>query len=73
MCKFPVSPYNTRVSADIPSWHGDVKPENILSVGDRFKIADPGEAKMVKAEPGKIPSTKVPGGTRSFGKQSLLL
>ncbi|KAI0466797.1 hypothetical protein F4859DRAFT_518845 [Xylaria cf. heliscus] len=50
-------------------WHGDIKPENILDVRGRFKLADPGEArvKTVPEPPGRdIPKIPVPGGTRSF-------
>ncbi|KAI1742816.1 hypothetical protein F4680DRAFT_27166 [Xylaria scruposa] len=50
-------------------WHGDIKPENILDVRGRFKLADPGEAqvKIVTERPsGEIPKIPVPGGTRSF-------
>lgn len=58
-------------------WHGDIKPENILDVQGRFKLADPGEAcvvtdsKMLPTGPRDsetiIPTTQVPGGTVSFG------
>ncbi|KAI1747622.1 hypothetical protein F4782DRAFT_418939 [Xylaria castorea] len=50
-------------------WHGDIKPENILDVRGRFKLADPGEArvKIVTGPPGReTPKIPVPGGTRSF-------
>ncbi|KAI0864786.1 hypothetical protein F4860DRAFT_500983 [Xylaria cubensis] len=50
-------------------WHGDIKPENILDVRGRFKLADPGEAraKIVTEPPsGEMPKIPVPGGTRSF-------
>ncbi|KAJ8131290.1 hypothetical protein O1611_g2337 [Lasiodiplodia mahajangana] len=50
-------------------WHGDIKPENILDVRGRFKLADPGEAR-VKTVWGPssegVPKIQVPGGTRSF-------
>ncbi|KAF4821021.1 putative serine/threonine-protein kinase mps1 [Colletotrichum siamense] len=50
------------------TWHGDIKPENILRVNDRFKLADPGEASMLlkssnTASPQKA---KALGGTRSY-------
>lgn len=56
-------------------WHGDIKPENILDVQGRFKLADPGEACVVTVpkdptgprDSEKIPRTQVPGGTVSFG------
>ncbi|KAI8624162.1 hypothetical protein F5Y19DRAFT_337123 [Xylariaceae sp. FL1651] len=50
-------------------WHGDIKPENILDVRGRFKLADPGEAQVLKVPKGvkaQIPKKSVPGGTRSF-------
>ncbi|KAI8948186.1 hypothetical protein F4801DRAFT_558150 [Xylaria longipes] len=50
-------------------WHGDIKPENILDVRGRFKLADPGEARVniVPGPPGgEVPKIRVPGGTRSF-------
>ncbi|KAL1860453.1 hypothetical protein Daus18300_009227 [Diaporthe australafricana] len=57
-------------------WHGDIKPENILDVQGRFKLADPGEA-CSKAVPrlrnkhslrgDESPlRLQVPGGTKSF-------
>lgn len=53
-------------------WHGDIKPENILDVRGRFKLADPGEArvKVVALPTAEVPKIQVPGGTRSFGKRS---
>ncbi|KAI3319818.1 hypothetical protein HD806DRAFT_250208 [Xylariaceae sp. AK1471] len=50
-------------------WHGDIKPENILDVRGRFKLADPGEAqvkKVRKSLSGEGLKMRVPGGTRSF-------
>ncbi|KAI0868469.1 hypothetical protein GGS24DRAFT_513378 [Hypoxylon argillaceum] len=49
-------------------WHGDIKPENILDVKGRFKLADPGEArvKVFALPPAEAPKIQVPGGTRSF-------
>lgn len=56
-------------------WHGDIKPENILDVQGRFKLADPGEACLVpvsKRESAanvdqRVLKAQVPGGTKSFG------
>ncbi|KAK1845620.1 protein kinase domain-containing protein [Colletotrichum chrysophilum] len=50
------------------TWHGDIKPENILRVNDRFKLADPGEASMrLKSNNTTSPQTaKAMGGTRSY-------
>ncbi|UQC73822.1 uncharacterized protein CLUP02_00469 [Colletotrichum lupini] len=50
------------------TWHGDIKPENILRVNDRFKLADPGEASMLlknSATP-YLPPSKSLGGTRTY-------
>lgn len=50
-------------------WLADVKPENILRVGARFKLADPGEARFVIAQNTAGPSgTVIAGGTRTYGK-----
>lgn len=56
----------------IRRWHGDIKPENILDVETGFKLADPGEAVVRMVSPGenidvKSLTTRVPGGTRTFG------
>ncbi|KAM7204655.1 hypothetical protein V8F20_003439 [Naviculisporaceae sp. PSN 640] len=52
-------------------WHGDIKPENILDVETGFKLADPGEAVVVKVGSSdqvnpRLLKTRVPGGTRTF-------
>ncbi|KAI1346723.1 hypothetical protein F5Y01DRAFT_264959 [Xylaria sp. FL0043] len=50
-------------------WHGDIKPENILDVKGRFKLADPGEARVKTVSVsynGEAPKVQVLGGTRSF-------
>jgi serine/threonine protein kinase len=50
-------------------WHGDVKPENILRVQERFKLADPGEARIFLAQTEDGQSrAPVTGGTRTYGK-----
>lgn len=46
-------------------WHGDIKPENILRVKDRFKLADHGEARIQLATGSERPKTKI-GGTRTY-------
>lgn len=52
-------------------WHADIKPENILRVGDRFKLADPGEALFVIAQGESEPAGAfITGGTRTYGKPS---
>lgn len=77
-CTIPNPPLQaiTRLTISGLRWHGDIKPENILDVRGRFKLADPGEArvKYVSGPPGgEIPKIAVFGGTRSFGKRSSLL
>ncbi|OLN86226.1 Dual specificity protein kinase TTK [Colletotrichum chlorophyti] len=50
------------------TWHGDIKPENILRIDDKFKLADPGEARMKLKTPGTsgLPHLKFVGGTRTY-------
>ncbi|KAI1339834.1 hypothetical protein F5Y15DRAFT_415753 [Xylariaceae sp. FL0016] len=52
---------------DYNVWHGDIKPENILRVQERFKLADPGEA-QIKLAPNddEHARTVVTGGTRTY-------
>ncbi|KAK7914325.1 hypothetical protein PG985_012028 [Apiospora marii] len=54
------------------AWHGDIKPENILRVGGRLKLTDPGEAQMLPVRvdtlnPAQQPTILGLGGTRIFG------
>uniref|UniRef100_L2FLM7 non-specific serine/threonine protein kinase n=1 Tax=Colletotrichum fructicola (strain Nara gc5) TaxID=1213859 RepID=L2FLM7_COLFN len=55
---------------DYLTWHGDIKPENILRVNDCFKLADPGEASMSMKSPGmsRPQRTATFGGTRTYEK-----
>ena len=63
------------------SWHADIKPDNILRVKGRFKLADPGFAKFKKSEAIeklkdqtkrlRDQTTMIHGGTRTYGKQGL--
>lgn len=46
------------------SWHGDIKPDNILWVHGEFKLADFGFAKF---ESNTQRSTQMTGGTHSYG------
>ena len=48
------------------SWHADIKPGNILSVQEKFKLADPGFVQFSKDE-----RTIIDGGTKSFGNMPL--
>jgi serine/threonine protein kinase len=45
-------------------WHRDIKPDNILCVQGKFKLADMGFAQFVK-ETGDVPKTKLLGGTET--------
>jgi serine/threonine protein kinase len=55
-------------------WHADIKPDNILSVDGKFKLADPGFAKFVKmTEKDDIDLKQfVLGGTETYGKPKYL-
>ncbi|KAF4630836.1 hypothetical protein G7Y89_g7300 [Cudoniella acicularis] len=57
-------------------WHGDVKPDNILVVNDKLKLADFGFAefkKRIEGElgPGELPTTRMRGGTDTYGAPEL--
>jgi hypothetical protein len=47
-------------------WHADIKPDNILSVQGKFKLADPGFATFIPKKDG-IPKEHVSGGTETYG------
>ena len=53
-------------------WHADIKPDNILLVNGKFKLADPGFAKFVNASAkGKEEEhlkEKIYGGTWTYGE-----
>ncbi|KAE9370120.1 kinase-like protein [Stipitochalara longipes BDJ] len=51
---------------DYYGWHADIKPDNILSVRGKFKLADPGFAHFIK-KTDETPMGKVLGGTETFG------
>lgn len=46
------------------SWHGDIKPDNVLRVRREFKLADFGFSKFEEHES----KTELTGGTRTYGK-----
>jgi serine/threonine protein kinase len=50
------------------SWHADIKPDNILIVHGKFKLADPGFVKFVEKTESNHKSIQ-DGGTETFGKQ----
>ncbi|KAJ9151119.1 Protein kinase domain-containing protein [Pleurostoma richardsiae] len=57
--------YQDRIRFDL--WHGDIKPENILRVGEQLKLADPGEATYRRSgEDRGAPVAPVPGGTTTY-------
>lgn len=55
---------------NINSWHGDIKPDNILLVGEHFKLVDFGftEFKKVEEESRDPPRARLRGGTDAYGK-----
>lgn len=46
-------------------WHADIKPDNILIVQGKFKLADPGFARFEKQAVGDL--TTIFGGTTTYG------
>ena len=53
-------------------WHADIKPDNILEIQGKFKLADPGFAKFLKKakeDPNSNPTADIAGGTHTFGKE----
>ncbi|KAI0128203.1 hypothetical protein F4776DRAFT_199282 [Hypoxylon sp. NC0597] len=49
-------------------WHCDLKPDNILRVNMKFKLADFGFARFKRMKPGTIPSRElITGGTETYG------
>jgi tRNA A-37 threonylcarbamoyl transferase component Bud32 len=55
---------NSLHNAHNDSWHADIKTDNILLVGGKFKLADPGFARFEKANTKK---TVLQGGTVTYG------
>jgi serine/threonine protein kinase len=51
------------------SWHADIKPDNIIYVRGKFKLADPGFARFKKKpqDKGAAPQIRVHGGTYTYG------
>jgi serine/threonine protein kinase len=52
-------------------WHGDIKPENILFVQGKYKLSDPGEARIRRETTieNRVhpPRAIANGGTRTYG------
>lgn len=71
-------------TSDRDRWHADVKPDNILRVKGKFKLADPGfatfelkeafaQAEKRHAEAKKRQATTmIRGGTKTYGESYLL-
>lgn len=55
-------------------WHADIKPENVLVVNDKFKLADPGFAVFEdgKQDVDGRPRKEIKGGTTSYGKWCII-
>lgn len=51
-------------------WHADIKPENILRIGNKFKLADLGESRIQLVTSDSDPFEIVPGGTISYGSSA---
>jgi serine/threonine protein kinase len=51
------------------SWHADIKPENIIHVRGKYKLADPGFARFKKKaqDKGAAPQIRLHGGTDTYG------
>lgn len=69
--KLPLPPLDT----DLHSWHADIKPDNILRVRNKFKLADPGFANFERSDAFKElkgrqdnAATFIKGGTLTFGQ-----
>jgi serine/threonine protein kinase len=60
------------VSQEYYGWHADIKPDNILRVKGKFKLADPGFATFEKKEAfaqldKRHETTMIRGGTKTYG------
>jgi hypothetical protein len=56
--------------ADSPRWHADIKPDNILLVNGRFKLADFGASAfdpVAKTKSGTVPTKYIHGFTDTYG------
>lgn len=47
-------------------WHGDIKPDNILLINQRYKLADPGFAKFVAKNSTITAEEVIEGGTWTY-------
>jgi len=57
------------------SWHGDVKPSNILLVHNEFKLADFGFSEFEESTKGakSQPEISMRGGTATYGEKYSIL
>jgi serine/threonine protein kinase len=51
----------------LSSWHADIKPENIILVRGKYKLADPGFARFKRKAQNTIPQIRIHGGTDTYG------
>jgi hypothetical protein len=59
-----------RQDADSPRWHADIKPDNILLVHGRFKLADfgfSGFSPVERTKSGTVPTQHIHGFTNTYG------
>jgi hypothetical protein len=55
---------------DMLRWHGDVKPDNILRVRDKWKLADFGFAEFRRVKDANSqPTADMRGGTETYGME----
>ncbi|KAL8946445.1 MAG: hypothetical protein Q9222_007160 [Ikaeria aurantiellina] len=58
---------NNGILAEFYGWHADIKPDNILSIQGKFKLADPGFARFKRKEVNCNPEEFLLGGTETYG------
>lgn len=57
------------ITQEFWGWHADIKPDNILEIQGKLKLADPGFARFKEKASGSVtdPTTNLRGGTHTFG------
>ena len=58
------------VVQEFHGWHSDIKPDNILILKDKYKLADPGFARFQRiqtTQKGRLPEECYLGGTETYG------
>jgi thiamine kinase-like enzyme len=61
---------SSKCDANLLRWHADIKPNNILLVNGRFKLADFGYSAftpVAKTKSGMVPTDYIHGFTDSYG------